>query len=126
MDKERITALKNRFDKASPILVALGDETRIHILLEMLSVASTHEHCQGMRVGEIARVASLSRPAISHHLKIMKDAGLIQCHHEGTKNFYYLDPDDTKLGEVIALLKEALALSHEEEKEHGHTGHDAE
>ena len=33
---------------------------------------------------------SLSRPAISHHLKILKEAGIVDIRQEGTANYYYL------------------------------------
>lgn len=41
----------------------------------------------------IARKTNLSRPAVSHHLGILKDAGLIDVRREGTKNYYYFDSD---------------------------------
>ncbi|SCZ00511.1 regulatory protein, arsR family [Paenibacillus polysaccharolyticus] len=45
----------------------------------------------GMRVGEIRLQTHLSRPAVSHHLKILKEAQIISVHKEGTRNFYLLD-----------------------------------
>lgn len=33
----------------------------------------------------------LSRPAVSHHLKILKEAEIVNLRREGTKNYYYLD-----------------------------------
>ena len=38
----------------------------------------------------LTEYTSLSRPAVSHHLKILKDAGLISVRREGTCNYYYL------------------------------------
>jgi hypothetical protein len=64
MDKQRIQSLTEDFAASSPVLIALGDETRIHIVLAMLSAAQNHEHCEGVRVGELAKISSLSRPAI--------------------------------------------------------------
>ena len=52
---------------------------------------------RGMRVGEIVKLSSLSRPAVSHHMRILKDAGVINVRKEGTKNYYYLDPDMLRL-----------------------------
>ena len=43
-----------------------------------------------MNVNEITCRTSLSRPAISHHLKILKQAGLVDIRQEGTANYYYL------------------------------------
>ena len=39
---------------------------------------------------EITEQTSLSRPAVSHHLKILKNAGLISIRRDGTRNYYYL------------------------------------
>lgn len=121
MNKKEIQALAEEFASSSSVLIALGDETRIHILLAMLSIASTREHCEGMRVGELAAVSSLSRPATSHHIKILKEAGIVQLERKGAMNFYYLDPDDTKIANVIHCLSQALIISKKENKEHGHS-----
>ncbi|WP_419886674.1 ArsR/SmtB family transcription factor [Paenibacillus sp. B-A-8] len=42
-------------------------------------------------MGELTQRTNLSRPAVSHHLKILKEANLIGYDQEGTKNYYYLD-----------------------------------
>jgi DNA-binding transcriptional ArsR family regulator len=64
-----------------------GDETRQSILLVLLET-----DCQtGLRVGEITEQTPLSRPAVPHHLKILRDAGVILMRKEGTKNFYYIN-----------------------------------
>ena len=43
-----------------------------------------------LNVNEITKRTSLSRPAISHHLKILKEAGIVDIRQEGTANYYYL------------------------------------
>ena len=82
-------------------LVALGDENRLHILYQMMITADP----MGMRVGDIVKVSSLSRPAVSHHMKILKDAGVINVRREGTKNYYYLDPDMRSFKALISVLQ---------------------
>ena len=42
-------------------------------------------YCVGSRVTELTEATQLSRPAVSHHLKILKQAKLIDCRSEGTK-----------------------------------------
>jgi ArsR family transcriptional regulator len=121
MRQNEINQLLMQFAESKDVLIALGDETRLHIIMEMLKVASSKEHCEGMRVGEIAKVTNLSRPAMSHHIKILKDSGLIKCREEGRMNFYFLDPDDAKLREVIACLSCALSINEKEKKYHGHS-----
>jgi DNA-binding transcriptional ArsR family regulator len=43
-------------------------------------------------VGELAEQLPISRPAVSQHLKAMKDGGLVVSHAEGTRRIYRLDP----------------------------------
>ena len=85
----QVEQLSKGFAACSQMLAAIGDETRQHLILEMIRIGN----CGGIRVGEITEKTNLSRPAVSHHLKIMKDAGLIKVRREGTKNYYYFDPE---------------------------------
>jgi len=63
---------------------ALADPTRRSVM-ELLR--------SGPRaVGEIARGMPVSRPAVSQHLKVLKEAGLVTDRAEGTRRVYYLDP----------------------------------
>jgi DNA-binding transcriptional ArsR family regulator len=69
---------------------ALGDPTR-RAIVEQLR--------RGPRpVGEIAAELPVSRPAVSQHLRVLKDAGLVTERREGTRRLYRLDPDG--LGEL--------------------------
>ena len=53
-------------------------------------------------VGEIARGLPVTRPAVSQHLKVLKDAGLVTDRSEGTRRIYYIDPKG--LGAMRAWL----------------------
>ena len=44
-------------------------------------------------VGVIARRMPVSRPAVSQHLKVLKEAGLVADRPEGTRRVYYIDPN---------------------------------
>jgi len=44
-------------------------------------------------VSQIAKALPISRPAVSQHLKVLSDAGLLTCSSEGTKRLYALSPD---------------------------------
>jgi DNA-binding transcriptional ArsR family regulator len=44
-------------------------------------------------VAEIARGMPVSRPAVSQHLKVLKEAGLVADRPEGTRRVYYIDPN---------------------------------
>jgi DNA-binding transcriptional ArsR family regulator len=64
---------------------ALGDPTR-RAIFERLA--------EGPRaVGELASELPVSRPAVSQHLKVLKDARLVIDQREGTRRIYQLDPD---------------------------------
>lgn len=67
--------------------------------------------CRGVRVGEITQRTHLSRPAVSHHLHILKDAGLIKMRKEGTKNYYYFDSDMTSMRKLIDALQSAVDVA---------------
>lgn len=114
IDQSEILTLLTEFKSCQKLLSAIGDEVRQHIIIQML--ASNHSgeaRCGGMRVGEIAALSSLSRPAISHHLKILKDAGLLKMRREGTRNYYYFDADMIALQNLIEMLghiKSIMAL----------------
>jgi DNA-binding transcriptional ArsR family regulator len=53
-------------------------------------------------VGEIARGMQVSRPAVSQHLKAMKEAGLVRDHAQGSRRVYQIDP--AGLGPMRAWL----------------------
>jgi len=66
-------------------LSALADPTRRHVMESLRS---------GPRaVGDIARGMPVSRPAVSQHLKVLKEAGLVTDRAEGTRRVYYIDPE---------------------------------
>jgi len=65
------------------LLEALGDSTR-RAIVELLTAGP-------LPVGELARRLPVSRPAVSQHLKVLKDAGLVVDHADGTRRLYQLD-----------------------------------
>lgn len=68
----------------STALTALADPTR-RAIFEQLA--------DGPRsVGAIARGLPVSRPAVSQHLKQLKEAGLVTDHADGTRRIYRIDP----------------------------------
>lgn len=98
-----------------PFFIALGDEIRLTIVEALTETASKNcggdYSCEnmslhGLNVKEITERTSLSRPAVSHHLKILKEAGLIDIRRSGTCNYYYLTISEatiklTKLGDRL-------------------------
>ncbi len=99
--------LADRLSSCSRMLTAIGDETRQHLIVEMLKMGN----CTGVRVGEITEKTNLSRPAVSHHLRIMKDAGIVKVRKEGTKNYYYFDPEMEAFEQLVSTLQLAMDIS---------------
>jgi DNA-binding transcriptional ArsR family regulator len=66
-------------------LTALGDPTRRAIFEQLAD--------RPRAVGDLARELPVSRPAVSQHLKVLKDAGLVIDRSVGTRRIYQLDPD---------------------------------
>lgn len=83
--KNIIGDISKEFNELINVFAALGDETRQKIFF-----ALGEAYYPGLRVGDITSIVHLSRPAVSHHLKIMKDAGIICIDRQGTKNYYHL------------------------------------
>lgn len=103
---EEIRRLAKEFENCQKILLALGDENRQHLMLEMMRM----EDCGGVRVGAITEKTNLSRPAVSHHIQILKDAGILKMRREGTKNYYYFDADTDSLNRLLQMLEHAKCV----------------
>lgn len=94
---------------------ALGDPTR-RAIFELLA--------RGPRpVGELARELPVTRPAVSQHLKVLKEAGLVVDRADGTRRLYQLDPAgvgalrayfDRFWNRALVAFKEAVEQTEEE------------
>jgi DNA-binding transcriptional ArsR family regulator len=71
-------------DRALDSFAALGDSTRRAIFERVAAQPSA--------VGDLARGLPVSRPAVSQHLRVLKEAGLVIETPEGTRRIYRLDP----------------------------------
>ena len=77
-------------------LAALGDPTR-RAIFELVAE-------RPRPVGELALQLPVSRPAVSQHLKVLKDAGLVVDRPQGNRRIYAADPDG--LAELRAYLEQ--------------------
>ncbi len=77
--------------KANPVIFAkaMADETRQQIMQLCC--------CQELSVGEIVEQAQVSQPTVSHHLAILREAGLVNIRHEGKQTYYTLDQEQVAL-----------------------------
>ncbi|WP_432160756.1 ArsR/SmtB family transcription factor [Streptomyces sp. NRRL F-5630] len=72
------------------VFKALGDPVRLR-LLSMIASRAGGEVC----VCDLTPAFDLSQPTISHHLKLLREAGLIDCERRGTWVYYWLLPEMT-------------------------------
>jgi len=86
----------NIFREAIPLLQVLSDTTRQDIILALAENES-------LNVNQLAEKLPLSRPAISHHLKSLKQTGLVDMEQRGTGNYYFLT-----LKASVNMLKDLL------------------
>ena len=110
-EQEILGKIRCEFERCMPLFIALGDEVRQQIVLKLICAG-----CDGLRVGDITQATRLSRPAISHHLKILKNAGVVKVRRQGTMNFYYLDAE-TSLGNFGAMTAHIQTLVEQRREE---------
>jgi DNA-binding transcriptional ArsR family regulator len=67
-----------------PVLAVLADPTRRTLLGRLRG--------KPLSVGEIARQMPISRPAVSQHLKILREAQLVREYRQGTRHYFGLNP----------------------------------
>ena len=100
------------------MLTALGDPTRQSIMDELANGP--------MAVGELAALLPVTRPAVSQHLKVLKDVGLLIDRQQGTRRLYQLDPAglavlrdhlDRFWGRSLASFAEQLSAEHGSDNE---------
>jgi len=83
------------------VFVALGDEHRQRMLL-------TFEKGEQLTVGQIAEVSTLSRPAVSHHLKILRAAGVLEAEKLGKEVYLRINKPllEQTLADVLEFVRE--------------------
>jgi arsenate reductase (thioredoxin) len=82
-------------------LKALADPLRLR-MLSLIATSPNGEAC----VGDIATVAEVTQPTVSHHLKVLKDVGVLTSQHRGTWIFYSIAPQARR---AVTTLLEAFA-----------------
>jgi DNA-binding transcriptional ArsR family regulator len=77
-------AIPDAWSNIARVFTALGDEHRQRILL-------TFEPGEHLNVGQIVAVSTLSRSAVSHHLKILREAGVLDSEKIGKEVYFWLN-----------------------------------
>jgi DNA-binding transcriptional ArsR family regulator len=100
------------------MLTALGDPTRQAILEQLVNGP--------LAVGQLAERLPVTRPAVSQHLKVLKDVGLVVDRQDGTRRLYQADPE--ALAALRAYLdgfwERSLAAFQDRTREVGNEQHD--
>lgn len=82
-----IQALPGEWHDVSGMFVALGDEQRQRILL-------TFEPGERLNITQIVAASTLSRTAVSHHLKVLRQAGALQSEKIGKEVYFWIDKEN--------------------------------
>jgi len=101
MNRNYLKAIPREWRQISRAFTALGDEHRQRILL-------TFEKGERLNVGQIVDVSTLSRSAVSHHLKLMREAGVLGSEKVGKEVYYWVDKRfiEEALTAVLEFIKE--------------------
>lgn len=97
MKTDYINALPSEWNSIASLFVAMGDPERQRLLLAF-------EPGERLTAGQLASASPLSRTTVSHHLKLLRQAGVLQSEKRGTEVFYWVDR-----AHVSAALNNVLA-----------------
>ena len=114
--KEELHRTRDILHSCLPMFIALGDEFRQQLIIDIAAAGE-----KGINVTDLAETAKLSRPAISHHLKVLKDMGMITPQKTGTQIFYKLSlhKDLEKLSDFITSINKVIESLRAEEAAEG-------
>jgi DNA-binding transcriptional ArsR family regulator len=101
VNRNYLRALPREWRNISRAFTALGDEHRQRILL-------TFESGERLNVGQIVEVSTLSRSAVSHHLKLLRDAGVLDSEKIGKEVFYWVNKPflEDSIKAVLGYIRE--------------------
>ena len=101
MKRNYLQAIPREWRTISRAFTALGDEHRQRILL-------TFEAGERLNVGQIVEVSTLSRSAVSHHLKLLKESGVLDSEKQGKEVYYWIDKAflEQSLHAVLGYIRE--------------------
>jgi ArsR family transcriptional regulator, arsenate/arsenite/antimonite-responsive transcriptional repressor len=86
MNRNYMRAIPKEWRTISKVFTALGDEHRQRILL-------TFERNERLNVGQVVEISPLSRTAVSHHLRILREAGVLSSEKVGKEVYFWINRD---------------------------------
>jgi DNA-binding transcriptional ArsR family regulator len=87
---------KSNLSRKAEIFSALGDETRLGLVQKLVKT-------NDLSISELTDGQSMSRQAITKHLRVLEDVGLVKCEKEGRESRFKLDI--TPLEDAVELLE---------------------
>lgn len=84
MKKNYMRTIPGEWRGIAKVFAALGDEHRQRILL-------TFERGERLNIGQIVAVSTLSRTAVSHHLRTLRESGVLKSAKEGKEVYFWID-----------------------------------
>lgn len=110
IDKNEIKKTLKTFNTCVPFFIAMSDEYRQQLIMDIAEAGK-----EGINVSNLSAKSKLSRPAISHHLKVLRDSGLIKPLKIGTQIFYQLNlTENFKIvSELIKSMENILSKIYE-------------
>jgi DNA-binding transcriptional ArsR family regulator len=112
-DLSRIDEMQQHVGDAARVLKALGNEQRLLILCNLLG--------QQLSVGELNARLELSQSALSQHLALLREAGLVDTRREAQSIFYSLPPGPVT--RIMALLQDIYCDAGSEPAPQGRVSH---
>jgi DNA-binding transcriptional ArsR family regulator len=86
MNRNYTRSVPKAWRNIAKVYTALGDEHRQRILL-------TFEKGEQLNVGQIVGVSTLSRTAVAHHLRILREAGVMSSEKRGKEVYFWINRD---------------------------------
>ena len=80
----------------SKVFAALGDEQRQRLLLAF-------EPGERLNVGQLVSISTLSRPTVSHHLKLLREAGVLASVKEGKEVYFWINKAELQISLAAVL-----------------------
>lgn len=102
MHRDYSRAIPDAWQQIAKLFNALGDEHRQRILL-------TFQAGERLTAGQLAEVSTLARPTVSHHLKILREAGVLEHEKQGKEIYFWINK-----AFMTSSLQSVLTYLHEE------------
>ena len=91
--------MKRHLDPDVTLLAALADPVRLHIVRQLAD-------CDGICACDFTDSCAVSQPTVSHHLKVLREAGVVTSERRGSQVYYRLAP--MAIGRLSAMARELV------------------